>query len=45
VIVDVRIDYSKATRFTKGILRTNFMRMDVANKLRMVARAAWRRLA
>ena len=44
VIVDVHIDYSKATRFTQGILRTNFMRMDLGNKLRMVGRAAWRRV-
>jgi acetolactate synthase-1/2/3 large subunit len=45
VIVDVLIDYSKQTRFTKGILRTNLMRMDMGNKLRMIGRAAWRRVA
>lgn len=45
VIVDVLIDYSKQTRFTKGILRTNLMRMDLGNKLRMIGRAAWRRVA
>lgn len=45
VIVDVMIDYSKQTRFTKGILRTNLMRMDLGNKLRMIGRAAWRRVA
>lgn len=39
------IDYSKQTRFTKGILRTNLMRMDLGNKLRMIGRAAWRRVA
>lgn len=44
VIVDVLIDYSKQTRFTKGILRTNLMRMDLGNKLRMIGRAAWRRV-
>lgn len=44
VVVDVRIDYSKATRFTKGILRTNFDRMSLGHQARMVARAAWRRL-
>jgi len=42
VIVDVNIDYSKATRFTKGILRTNFRRMTIGNQFRMVGRAAWR---
>ncbi|HEX5373766.1 MAG TPA: thiamine pyrophosphate-binding protein [Aquabacterium sp.] len=45
VVVDVRIDYSKATRFTKGILRTNFDRLSLGNKARMVARAAWRRIS
>lgn len=44
VIVDVLIDYSKQTRFTKGILRTNLLRMDMGNKLRMIGRAAWRRV-
>jgi len=42
VIVDVNIDYSKPTRFTKGILKTNFGRMSVANQFRMMGRAAWR---
>jgi acetolactate synthase-1/2/3 large subunit len=45
VVVDVRIDYSKQTRFTKGILRTNFDRMSLGNKARMVSRAVWRRLS
>ncbi|HSN31442.1 MAG TPA: thiamine pyrophosphate-binding protein [Ideonella sp.] len=44
VVVDVRIDYSKPTRFTQGIVKTNLGRMDLANKLRMVGRAAWRRV-
>ncbi len=44
VIVDVNIDYSKQTRFTKGIVGTNLDRMTVGNKLRMVGRAAWRRV-
>ena len=42
VIVDVRIDYSKATRFTKGIIRTNFGRLSLADKARAMGRAAWR---
>ena len=45
VIVDVHIDYSKQTRFTQGILKTNLGRMTVGNQLRMVGRAAWRRIA
>ncbi len=42
VVVDVRIDYSKPTRFTQGILRTNLARMTVGNKLRLAGRAVWR---
>jgi acetolactate synthase I/II/III large subunit len=43
--VDVRIDYSKPTRFTQGIVKTNLGRMDLGNKLRMIGRAAWRRVS
>jgi len=42
VIVDVRIDYSKPTRFTQGAMRTALGRMSVGNKLRLVGRAVWR---
>lgn len=45
VIVDVRIDYSKPTRFTQGIIKTNLSRMNLSNKLRMASRAVWRRIA
>jgi acetolactate synthase-1/2/3 large subunit len=44
VVVDVRIDYSKATRFTQGIVKTTLGRMTMGNKLRMLGRAAWRRI-
>jgi len=44
VIVDVRIDYSKRTRFTQGIVKTTLGRMSMGDKLRMVGRAAWRRI-
>jgi acetolactate synthase-1/2/3 large subunit len=44
VIVDVNIDYSKATRFTKGILKTNFERLPLGSKLRMTGRAVMRRV-
>jgi len=44
VVVDVRIDYSKDTRFTKGIVKTNLARMSWHNKLRTIGRAAWRRV-
>lgn len=44
VIVDVRIDYSKRTRFTKGIVSTNLKRFDTRTKLRFVGRALVRRI-
>ncbi len=44
VLVDVRIDYSKQTRFTTGTMRTTFARFDLGTRLRLVARAAWRRV-
>ncbi len=44
VIVDVAVDYSKPTRFTRGILKANFERMPVAMKLRMAGRALYRRV-
>lgn len=44
VIVDVAIDYSKRTAFTKGAVKTNFRRFPLAQRLRMVARALKRKL-
>jgi len=44
VIVDVRIDYSKPTQFTKGAVQTNVRRLDTRSKLRIVSRALWRKL-
>jgi acetolactate synthase-1/2/3 large subunit len=44
VIVDVAVDYSKRTRFTEGILKTNLERFDLGTKVRLVGRALWRRL-
>lgn len=43
VLVDVRIDYSKRTRFTEGTIKTNLARFDLGNKARLVGRALWRR--
>ncbi|MBS0374290.1 MAG: thiamine pyrophosphate-binding protein [Proteobacteria bacterium] len=43
VFVDVRIDYSKRTRFTSGTVRTTLERFDRATRLRFVGRALWRR--
>jgi acetolactate synthase-1/2/3 large subunit len=44
VLVDVRIDYSKRTRFTEGTIRTNLKRFGLGMKARLVGRALWRRL-
>ncbi len=44
VIVDVKIDYSKRTRFTKGIVKTNLERFTLGNKARFVGRALLRKV-
>jgi len=45
VLVDVAIDYSKRTRFTEGIVKTNLERFDLGTKARLVGRALWRRVS
>jgi acetolactate synthase-1/2/3 large subunit len=42
VIVDVAIDYSRKTYFTRGAVKTNFWRLPWPERLRMIARAAAR---
>jgi acetolactate synthase-1/2/3 large subunit len=44
VLVDVQVDYSKHTRFTDGIVKTNLERFDLPTKARLVGRALWRRI-
>jgi acetolactate synthase I/II/III large subunit len=44
VIVDVHIDYSKRTRFTKGVVKTNLKRFGTRDKLRIVSRALTRKI-
>jgi acetolactate synthase-1/2/3 large subunit len=44
VLVDVRVDYSKHTRFTDGIVKTNLERFDMGTKARLIGRALWRRV-
>jgi acetolactate synthase-1/2/3 large subunit len=44
VLVDVRIDYSKRTRFTQGVIRTNLKRFGLSDQLRLIGRALWRRV-
>jgi hypothetical protein len=36
VIVDLIMDYSKRTAFTQGAVKTNFKRLPLAQRLRMV---------
>jgi acetolactate synthase-1/2/3 large subunit len=43
VIVDVRIDYSKRTAFTEGVVKTNFKRLPLPVKLRMLGRIVARK--
>ena len=44
VLVDVRIDYSKRTRFTEGVVKATLKRFTPRDKLRVVSRALWRRV-
>lgn len=44
VLVDVRIDYSRRTRFTEGTIATNLKRFDLGTQARLVGRALWRKL-
>jgi acetolactate synthase-1/2/3 large subunit len=44
VIVDVAIDYSRKTYFTRGIVKTTFWRLPWGERLRMLARAASRHI-
>jgi acetolactate synthase-1/2/3 large subunit len=44
VIVDVNIDYSKRTRFTKGMVKTNLHRFTTGNKARFISRALVRKV-
>ena len=44
VIVDLIMDYSKRTAFTQGAIKTNFKRLPLAQRLRMVGRAVKRKV-
>jgi len=44
VVVDVNVDYSKRTRFTKGIVVTNLKRFDMGTKTRFIGRAVKRKI-
>jgi acetolactate synthase-1/2/3 large subunit len=44
VLVDVRIDYSKRTRFTEGVVKTVLARFPLGDKVRFVGRAIKRKV-
>jgi acetolactate synthase-1/2/3 large subunit len=44
VIVDVRIDYSKRTRFTQGVVKTVLKRFPLRDRARFIARALVRKI-
>jgi acetolactate synthase-1/2/3 large subunit len=44
VLVDVTIDYSRKTYFTRGVVKTNLLRLPLRDQLRFVGRALKRRL-
>ena len=45
MLVEVAIDYSQKTYFTKGVITTNFWRMKWGERLRMISRAVKRRVS
>jgi acetolactate synthase-1/2/3 large subunit len=44
VMVEIAIDDSRKTYFTKGVLKTNFLRLPWRDRIRMLTRAVARRL-
>jgi acetolactate synthase-1/2/3 large subunit len=44
VIVDIKIDYSKPTAFTDGVVKTNIKRLPFDTKVRMIGRAIYRKI-
>lgn len=44
VVVDVRIDYSKRTRFTQGVVKSTLKRFAPRDKLRAISRALVRKV-
>ncbi|MFQ5746344.1 MAG: thiamine pyrophosphate-binding protein [Gemmatimonadota bacterium] len=45
IVLEVQIDYSEKTYFTRGVVRTNFARLPWADRLRFLTRALTRRLS
>ncbi len=44
VLVQVRVDYGKATAFTEGAIQTNLARFPLGAKVRILSRAVWRKV-
>ncbi|MDA8792596.1 thiamine pyrophosphate-binding protein [Bacteriovoracaceae bacterium] len=44
VLVDVKIDYSQKTKFTKGVVKTNLSRFPLGEKVRFIGRAVKRHI-
>jgi len=44
VLIDVAIDYSRKTWFTRGVVKTNLLRLPLTDRLRFVGRAVARRV-
>jgi len=44
VLVDVRIDYSKRTRFTRGVVKSTLKRFTPQDKFRVISRALLRKI-
>jgi acetolactate synthase-1/2/3 large subunit len=44
VLVDVAIDYSRKTYFTRGVVKTNLLRLPFRDQVRFVGRAVLRKL-
>jgi acetolactate synthase-1/2/3 large subunit len=44
VVVDVSVDYSRPTFFTRGVVKTNLLRLPWADRLRFVGRAVARKV-
>lgn len=45
VLINVNIDYSKKTMLTKGVIKVNFLRFPLSEKLRFFGRAVKRHIA
>ena len=44
VLVEVEIDYSRRTFFTKGVLKANLHRLPFKDRMRFIGRAVYRKL-